>query len=71
MATLNRYTKEAAVTNIRDYYIPLPHESALGKQQQAFERARSDYIAALQGQIKVAEQISFVDVFPKSAAANQ
>lgn len=69
MATLNRYTKETAVTNIRDYYFPTPHESATGKQKEAFERAKAEYITALKGQIEVAEQISFADVFPKAAAA--
>ena len=66
---LNRYTKATAITNIRDYYIPLPHESATGKQQEAFERARSEYITALRNQIQVAEQITFGDLFPKAAAA--
>ena len=66
---LNRYTKETAITNIRDYYSPLPHEAATGKQKEAFERARVEYIAALQNQIQVAEQITLGDLFPKAAAA--
>ena len=63
----NRYTKAAAIGNIRDYYNPLPCESALGKTVDAFERAKAEYLHSLQAQIETAKKISFVDVFPKSA----
>lgn len=64
---MNRYTKAAAITNIRDYYNPLPHEAAIGKTSDAFERAKLEYVAALESQILVARQIGFGDVFPKHA----
>jgi hypothetical protein len=66
---VNRYTKSAAVTNIRDYYNPQPHEVATGKQMAAFERAKHEYVSALEAQIQTAKQISFVDVFPKHVAS--
>lgn len=64
----NRYTKANAITNIRDYYLPAPHEVVLGKQAEVFERAKGEYIRALKAQIETAEKITFVDVFPKACA---
>lgn len=64
-----RYTKAAAINNIRDYYLPAPHEAALGKHAEAFERAKAEYISALKVQIESAEKITFADVFPKAKAA--
>jgi len=63
---MNRYTKYTAVTNIRDYYNPPPVPS-VNQQQQAFELAKAQYIEVLRNQIVTAEQIKFIDVFPKSS----
>lgn len=65
----NRYTKANAIANIRDYYLPAPHEVALGKHEEVFERAKAEYIRALKAQVETAEKITFVDVFPKVKAA--
>lgn len=62
-----RYTKEAAIINIRDYYAP-PYKcmDSQAKQLAAFELAKSEYLSALKNQIEVSEKITFSDVFPKS-----
>ena len=65
---MDRYTKENVIRNIRDYYNPAPHEVALGKTSEAFERARLEYIQAMKGAIKSAQEITFSDMFHKSKA---
>lgn len=50
---------------IRDYYFPTPSQVANGKQQEAFEHAKQQYIANLKKDIAMAEQITYNDAFPK------
>lgn len=65
-APLSRYEMENAARNIKDYYNMTPCEAATGKQQQAFERAKQEYIAALTAGIESAKKMTFADVFPKA-----
>lgn len=69
--TLGRYDKENAIRQVRDYYMPSPHEEALGKQSEALERAKSECAAAYRLMAEKIEALTFADFFPKSITKSE
>jgi hypothetical protein len=61
-----RYAKQNAVRQVLDYYLPSPHEAALGKQPEALERAKAECAAAYRRMAANVEALTMSDVFPKA-----
>lgn len=60
---MNGYVTANVAEKIRDYYSRTPAEVALGKTTPAFERAREEYIKAMESNLAAAKSIRFTDVF--------
>lgn len=60
---MNRYEKENAINTISGYYLPRPHETALGKKADAFERAKQETIDNLRKALANVEAISADEYF--------
>jgi len=57
--TDNRYQVANAREKIAGYYNPASHESALGKHEQAFDRAKAECLIHLRRQIESIENMTF------------
>ena len=60
---MNRYQKENAVSKIAGYFLPRPHETALGKRDEAFERAKQEAIQHMRDALEHVEAISAEEYF--------
>lgn len=56
---MDRYALRNAVDKVEGYYDPAPHEVALGKQQDAFMRAKAECLVHLRRQIEQIESLTF------------
>ena len=64
----NRYRVENAREKVRGYYFPRPHEAALGKYEEAFNRAKAECLHHLHEHIADIEQLTFEQFKAKRAA---
>ena len=60
---MNRYEKENAAHRVDGYYLPSPHEEALGNQIDAFERAKAEALKHMRAAIEQTEAITAADFF--------
>lgn len=56
---MERYELLNVIWRVEGYYFPAPHEEALGKQEQAFERAKTECLQNLRAQIASTEALTF------------
>jgi hypothetical protein len=66
---MDRFSKFNALASIESYYLPRPHEECLGKQQDAFERAKHETLENLKKKIADIEEITFSDFVNRKSAA--
>lgn len=59
----DRYQRDNAIRHVSGYYLPRPHEEALGMQGEAFRRAKAECLSALRVQISAIESLTKVDFF--------
>lgn len=60
---MNRYEKQNAAERIDGYYLVLPHESAVGREEVAFERAKAETLNKMRAAIKATEALTAADFF--------
>ncbi|MFP3652264.1 MULTISPECIES: hypothetical protein [Burkholderia] len=64
----NRYKLMNARVKVRGYYFPRPHEVALGKYEDAFDRAKAECLHHLREQIADIERLTFEQFRTKRVA---
>ncbi|WP_131655433.1 hypothetical protein [Methylocucumis oryzae] len=58
---MDRYAAIRARNRIMSYYMPRPHEEALGNEQDPFERAKTEWLKHARQAIEDVEQFTFDD----------
>ncbi len=58
---MNRYEKQNAAHRINDYYDLRPHEAALGKNVEAFERAKAETLKNMRDALAQTEAMTFAE----------
>ncbi len=58
---INRYDKQNAARWINGYYDPRPHESTLGKNAEAFARAKDETLRHMRNQLAQIEAMTFAE----------
>ncbi|MFT8211549.1 MAG: hypothetical protein ACMZI0_15030 [Symbiopectobacterium sp.] len=58
---MDRFGKERAVRSVSGYYFPRPHEVCLGKNEDAFNRAKQEVISNMKNHITEIENLSYED----------
>ena len=58
---MDRYAAINARARILSYYLPTPHEEALDKKQEPFERAKAEWIKHAQVALEEVQAMSFAE----------
>lgn len=59
--TMDRYAAIRAMGRVKSYYFPRPHESALSKEREPFERAKEEWLKHARAAINEVETFTFED----------
>jgi len=58
---MDRFTKANAARSVDGYYLPAPHEISLGKQEEAFNRAKQELIMHMKNKLEYVESLEYED----------